>query len=520
MTYALQLRGVHKRFGRVEACRGVDLAVETGSIHAVVGENGAGKSTLMNIAYGLVRADAGDIVINGEAVEGRSHAPAGAIARGVGMVHQHFMLVGSLSVVENTVLGNEHRRRGLLDLDTPARELAALADRYNLDVDPRARVDELSVGQQQRVEILKVLWRGSEVLILDEPTAVLTPAEVRELFDILRGLVAGGATVVIITHKLDEVVAIADRVTVMRRGENVAELSGDAIAAPDIARAMVGRPVLLETARGDAGADHRDKAGEAQLAVDDLVVLRDNGTRAVDGLSLQVRAGEIVGVAGVEGNGQTELVEAIAGLRRPAAGTIRIAGRDITAVSVRQRFDAGLCHVPEDRHHRGLVLEMAIDDNLILGRQREFSSGWTLDGDRIDEHSRRLIADLDIRPTDPRALVGGLSGGNQQKVVVARELSRPAPRLLLCAQPTRGVNIGAIELIHQRILAAREAQLAVLLLSAELTELRALSDRVVVLYRGRSVDELSAAEFAAAGGTERVGMAMTGAGGRGERVGG
>jgi len=515
MTSALELRGIAKHFGKVHACKDVDLNVAAGTIHAVVGENGAGKSTLMNIAYGLVRADAGDIRIKGKAVDRRSHSPATAIANGVGMVHQHFMLVGSLTVVENTILGNEATSGGLLDLDNPSRQLAELAQRHGLDVEPEALVDDLSVGEQQRVEILKVLWRGSDVLILDEPTAVLTPAEVKDLFVVLRALVADGATIVIITHKLDEVTELADRVTVMRRGENVAELEGDAISASDIARAMVGRPVLTTVGRTDDGDPYRggpvNKGEGTAFELEDLVVLRNNGLRALDGVSVNVRAGEIVGVAGVEGNGQTELVEAIAGLRASASGAIRIAGQDVTNSDVRTRFALGLCHVPEDRHRRGLVLDFPLSENAILGRQVEFGSRYRMDWPAVDKHARGLIEQLDIRPDDPDAIVRGLSGGNQQKVVVARELTRPNPRFLVCAQPTRGVDIGAIELIHRGILDAREKGLGILLLSAELSELRALCDRLIVMYRGRIVAELTRREFHQAGGMERVGMAMTGA---------
>jgi len=505
---ALELSGVTKRYGPVVANRDVDLTVSSGSVHAIVGENGAGKSTLMKVAYGQVRADAGRLALRGEDVPLARHSPAGSIARGVGMVHQHFMLVGPLTVAENLVLGREPRRGPLVDLRGASERIAELAGRFGLSVDPSARVEDLSVGEQQRVEILKVLWQGCDVLILDEPTAVLTPAEVRELFGVLRALVAEGRTVVLITHKLDEVADIADRVTVLRRGEVVGELERageEPLSTEAIARAMVGRPVLLEVDKAPA------EPGEVVLVVEDLVVAGRGGRPAVRGVSFELRSGEVLGIAGVEGNGQTELVEALAGLR-PARGRVRLAGADVTAAPVAARNDRGLAHVPEDRHARGLVLELSVGENLLLGRQRELSRGPLLDRAACAEHAARLIGEFDVRPPDPDAAVGGLSGGNQQKVVVARELTRPGNRLLLCAQPTRGVDIGAIEQIHERIVAARDAGVAVLLVSAELSEIRALADRVAVVYRGRIVETLEGAALADQAEVERLGGLMTGAG--------
>jgi len=505
--HALELRGICKRFGRVVANQEVDFRARRGTVHALVGENGAGKSTLMKIAYGCLRADAGEIALKGERIARERHSAGQAIRRGVGMVHQHFMLVGPLTVVENAVLGREPKRRGLLDLERAAGELTELSRRFGLDVDPRSRIEDLSVGQQQRVEILKVLWQGSDVLILDEPTAVLTPAEVRDLFAVLRGLVADGMTCVLITHKLDEVLAIADRVTVMRRGAVVEELEGEGLSAEQIARAMVGRPVLLEVERAPA------EPGDTVLEVEALEVSGRAGRPAVAGVSFSVRAGEILGIAGVEGNGQTELVEAIAGLRRATGGRIRIAGRDLGARSVRARARAGVAHVPEDRHARGLVLELSVADNLILGQQRDFSGRFGLDRDRIAARADALVDAFDIYPADPDAPARALSGGNQQKVVVARELALPELRLLLCSQPTRGVDIGAIELIHRRIIAARDAGLAVLLVSAELSELCSLADRVAVMYKGKLVNVFGADELAREDATERLGQLMTGASG-------
>jgi general nucleoside transport system ATP-binding protein len=501
---ALDLRHISKAYGASVANRDVSLRVERQAIHALVGENGAGKSTLMKIAYGHARADSGEIWIKGERIA--RHSVTQSISRGVGMVHQHFMLVGTLTVVENVVLGQEPRRWGMLDLGRAAVEIRVLSERFGLDVDPLAVVENLSVGQQQRVEIIKVLWRGCDVLILDEPTAVLTPGEVRDLFAVLRGLVKGGMTVVLITHKLDEVLAIANRVTVMRRGERVAQYDAEGLSAEQIVHAMVGRAVRLEFDKAPA------TPGDEMLRVRDLHVTGARGTPVLRGVDLTLRAGEILGIAGVEGNGQSELIEAIVGLREIERGTIAIAGRDVTRESVFRRSQVGLAHIPEDRHDRALVLDYSVRDNLILGQQRDFVRSFgILDRDRINKRAVDLIREFDIRPTDPGQRVGGMSGGNQQKVVVARELSRRKLTVLICAQPTRGVDIGAIEAIHRRILEARDRGLAVLLLSAELTELRNLSDRLVVLYKGQVIATLDATQLAAQDALDRVGSMMTGA---------
>jgi simple sugar transport system ATP-binding protein len=508
---ALELRHVAKTYGAVAANRDVSLRVARRSIHALVGENGAGKSTLMKIAYGHTRADAGEIWIKGERIA--RHSVSQSIARGVGMVHQHFMLVGPLTVVENVVLGQEPSRRGLLDLERAAAEIRALSHKFGLDVDPGARVEDLSVGEQQRVEIIKVLWRGCDVLILDEPTAVLTPGEVRNLFAVMRELVKSGMTVVLITHKLDEVMAIATRVTVMRHGQRVAEFAIGQVTAEQIVQAMVGRPVQLQLDKAPAAP------GEPMLEVRGLHVTGARGIPALRGVDLTVRAGEILGIAGVEGNGQTELIEAIVGLRKVDRGTVALRGKVITDDAVFRRYAAGLGHVPEDRHDRALVLEFSIRDNLILGQQRDFTTAvGVLDRKRVRDHADKLVGDYDVRPPDPAHLVGGMSGGNQQKVVVARELSRRGLAVLICAQPTRGVDIGAIEAIHRRMLEARARGLAVLLLSAELNELRSLSDRLAVLYKGQIVATLEADQLAAEDILDQVGCMMTGAwqGGPGE----
>ena len=503
---ALELRGVSKRFGSTVANKKVDLEVRKGTVHAVVGENGAGKSTLMKIAYGQIRADEGQVRIKGKEVNIAKHSPMQAISSGVGMVHQHFMLVPPFTVVENVVLGREPVQGGLLDLDKAAKELVALSKKYGLALNPYAVVEGLSVGQQQRVEIIKVLWQGCDVLILDEPTAVLTPLEVEQLFDVLRGLVAEGVSVVIITHKLDEVVAIADDISVMRRAEVVDNLKGDSASVESIAQAMVGRSVLLQVDKSPA------KAGEEVLAIRSLSARTDAGLPALRGINLELRAGEILGVAGVEGNGQKELQECIVGLRKIDVGKVMLCGKSLAPLSVAQRFAAGLAHIPEDRHARAMVLDFSIEENLLLGRQNEFSGRIAIDRDAIGAEAKRRISELDIRPTDPSSLASAMSGGNQQKVVVGRELGRPNNRLLICAQPTRGVDIGAIELIHEQVIAARDAGLAVLLFSAELTELQSLSDRLVVLYGGAVALELDGAGLAAPDARAAIGAAMTGAG--------
>jgi simple sugar transport system ATP-binding protein len=502
---ALELRGVSKSFGTNVANKKVDLEVRKGTVHAVVGENGAGKSTLMKIAYGQIRADEGQLRIKGEEVNLAKHSPMRAIASGVGMVHQHFMLVPPFTVVENVVLGREPVRQGLLDLDKAAKELQALSQKYGLAINPNAVVEGLSVGQQQRVESIKVLWQGCDVLILDEPTAVLTPREVEQLFEVLRGLVAEGVSVVIITHKLDEVVAIADDISVMRRAEVVDRLKGEAASVESIAQAMVGRSVLLQVDKTPA------KVGEEVLSIRGLRAWTDAGLPALRGINLELRAGEILGVAGVEGNGQTELQECIVGLRKIGAGKVTLCGKSLAPLSVAQRFAAGLAHIPEDRHSRAIILDFSMEENFVLGRQDEFSGRIAMDKDACEAEARRRIAELDIRPTDPTTLASAMSGGNQQKIVVARELGRPKNKVLLCAQPTRGVDIGAIELIHKQVIAARDAGLAVLLFSAELTELQSLSDRLVVLYRGEVALEMDAEALADPGARAAIGAAMTGA---------
>ena len=507
----IRLTDIHKSFGPVRANRGATLDVAAGEIHALVGENGAGKSTLMRILSGMFQPDSGTIVVNGKDVTGWHTADA--IAAGVGMVHQHFMLVSTLTVTENITLGAEITKGGRLDRDRAQREVRALVERTGLLVPPEQRIADLTVGEAQRVEILKTLYRGARVLILDEPTAVLSPPEVNELWRVLRRLREEGGTIVLITHKLDEVMAVSDTITVMRQGETVGRLKTARTSPAEIARMMVGRDVALAGIGRAAGAPALGQRGiapssAALLEVRDLTVASARKGNAVDRVSFSIAPGEILGVAGVEGNGQTELVEAIAGLRTASSGTVTIAGRDVTRASVRERGDVGLSHIPEDRHERGLVLEYSVADNLILGQQHRFTRRGVLEKDRVARHARELVAAFDVRPSDPMLPARALSGGNQQKVVIAREMGGDRDfKVLLASQPTRGVDVGAIEFIHTRLRDARAAGKGILLVSADLTEVLALSDRIAVMYGGRIVTIVPAAAASA----EKLGAFMTGA---------
>ena len=528
MTAAILAEGVRKAFGPVVANSDASLVVQRGEIHAVVGENGAGKSTLMRMLAGMYRPDAGRIAVDGRDVTGWSTRDA--IAAGVGMVHQHFMLVPTLTVAENLVLGQEPVRGMQLDLPRAEEAVRALCQRTGLVVDPRRKVSELTVGEAQRVEILKVLYRGAKILILDEPTAVLSPLEVQELWDVLRRLTAkgtdgdeAGGTVVVITHKLDEVIAISQRITVMRAGRTVGELDTAGATPAAIARMMVGRDVRLTGEDGEAlgavqvidaeggGTTHPTRSRPAVLAVRDLVVSSARRRDEVNRVSFEVGEGEILGIAGVEGNGQTELVEAIAGLRRQSSGTIRIMGHDVAGLGVRDRGDLGLSHIPEDRHRRGLVLDYSIADNLILGLQHRFSDRGVIARDRVRANATARIQEFDIRPPEEGLTVRALSGGNQQKVVVAREMRGRAFSLLLASQPTRGVDVGAIEFIHAQLRAARDAGKGVLLVSADLAEVLALSDRIAVMYEAEIVATFARGEADAATlGTYMTGVHRTG----------
>lgn len=508
-TPAIRMTGVVKTFGAVVANRDASLDVAAGEIHALVGENGAGKSTLMRLLAGMYAPDAGTVVVNGNDVTGWKTPDA--IAAGVGMVHQHFMLVPTLTVAENVVLGMEPRKGLQVDLHGAIAAVESLCRKSGLHVDAKATVADLSVGEAQRVEILKALYRGARILILDEPTAVLSPSEVRDLWTVLRALKADGGTVVLITHKLDEVIAVSDTITVMRGGMTMSRFATAGTTPREIARAMVGREVQLHLDAQSGAESWVAPAAVASsaapvLRVTNMSVMSDRGTRAVNSLSFEIRPGEILGIAGVEGNGQTELLEAIAGLRAMPSGTVQLGSHDIGTRSVRERADLGLSHIPEDRHRRGLILDYSIAENLILGRQHHFGDFGTLDTARIALNATEQMRRFDIRPAMPMAPARALSGGNQQKIVIAREMGR-AFSVLLAAQPTRGVDVGAIEFIHAQLRAARDAGKGILLVSADLPEVLALSDRIAVMYGGRFVTVLPAAQCTA----EQLGPYMTGA---------
>jgi general nucleoside transport system ATP-binding protein len=502
---AIRLRDIVKSFGPVQANRGAELEVARGEIHALVGENGAGKSTLMRVLAGMYEPNSGSMEVDGRDVTGWSTADA--IAAGVGMVHQHFMLVPTLTVAENVMLGSELTRGPVLDRSAAEAAVRKLSAETGLVVPPAAKVSELTVGQAQRVEILKTLYRGAKILILDEPTAVLSPPEVRELWQVLRTLREAGGTIVLITHKLDEVIDVSETITVMRAGRTVARMNTASSTAQSVARAMVGRDVALalDAEYTGTGATPPLGAVSALLEVRDLTVLGASDQPVVRSATFSVAPGEILGIAGVEGNGQTELIEAIAGLRH-STGSIALAGRDLAMLNVRARGDAGLSHIPEDRHDRALILDYSVAENLILGQQHRFTRGAALDTPRMLAHGRELISHYDIRPGDPMLAARALSGGNQQKVVVAREMARDF-KVLLAAQPTRGVDVGAIEFIHARLREARDQGKAVLLVSADLAEVLALSDRVAVMYGGRIVALLPRSGAS----PETLGPYMTGA---------
>ena len=488
---AIRMENITKFFGPIAANRDASLEVARGEIHALVGENGAGKSTLLRILGGLMKPDGGRVEVNGRDVTGWSTSEA--IAAGIGIVHQHFMLVPTLTVAENLVLGSEPVTRGMLDYARAAASVTSLTAETGLKVDPARTVSDLSVGEAQRVEILKVLFRGARILVLDEPTAVLSPPEVRELWTVLRRLRDKGDTIVLITHRLDEVVDLSDTITVMRAGATVARIKTAETTPAQIARAMVGREVALSVGNRVAPSPAAASRASRGLEVRNLAIRGSRGNRVVDGVSFSVQPGEILGIAGVEGNGQTELIEGLAGLREVSEGQILIDAVEITGRSVAARHEEGLSHIPEDRHRRGLILEYSIADNLILGVEKKFTKSRVLDGDAVLANAGEQITAFDIRPGDPALYARGLSGGNQQKVVIAREMSR-AFSVLLASQPTRGVDVGAIEFIHQRLLEARAAGKAILLVSAELNEVLALSDRIAVMYRGRFAVVMPAAE--------------------------
>ncbi len=481
----LQAKDITKQFPGVLANDHVDFDLREGEIHALLGENGAGKTTLMNILYGLYHADSGEILVNGKPAV--IHSPKDSISLGIGMVHQHFMLIPVFTVAENIMLGDETVHNGMLDRKLVADKVKELSHKYGLDVDPHALVGELSVGTQQRVEIVKALYREARILILDEPTAVLTPQEADDLFRIMRELTKRGVSIIFITHKLKEVLAVADRITAMRAGRVVGSTTPKETNEAKLASMMVGREVIL-TVRKDPARP----AGE-MLRVEDLHVQDDRGVDAVRGISFDVHAGEILGVAGVQGNGQTELAEALSGLRSVKSGKIFLAGKDVSGRPPRPITEAGMGNIPEDRQRHGLVLSYSVADNMVLCSYYlpPFAQGLVLQQAAVDENARELIKEYDVRTPSPYVPAGKLSGGNQQKVIVARELSRPV-KLLMASQPTRGLDVGSIEYIHKEIVAMRDRGVGVLLISAELDEIMSLSDRIAVMYRGQIMAILDA----------------------------
>lgn len=501
-SYAVEMRNITKRFGTVVANSKVSLKIAKGSIHAIIGENGAGKSTIMNVLYGFYRADEGEILVDGQVQ--KINTTADALKLGLGMVHQHFMLAGALSVTENIILGSEPGSTFKIDYNKAKEKIKEISKQYGLQINPDAKVDTLSVGEEQRVEILKTLYRGAKILILDEPTAVLTPQETEEFFRILRSLRDQGKTIIIITHKLAEVLAISEKVTVMRLGKVVGEVETKNTSAEELARLMVGREVLLRVDKNQFG---RPEKQETVLSVKNLGLKSSEGINLLTDISFEIKSGEVFGIAGVEGNGQTELVEVLAGLQTPTSGQITLLGKDITACSSRQAKELHIAHIPEDRHKRGLLLNSPLTENAILGLQNNGELvGWPLLNDaQIETHTKKLINDFDVRPPDPNITARGLSGGNQQKLIIAREFSI-APKFLIASQPTRGVDIGAIEFIYKKLLELRASGAAVLLVSAELDEIFSLSDRVAVVYEGKIVGIIDPNKVS----QQEIGLMMTG----------
>ena len=500
---AVELSGITKRFGDVVANDGVDLTVERGTVHALIGENGAGKTTLMSILYGLYDPDGGEIRIDGEP---RAFAsPRDAIDTGIGMVHQHFELVDTMTVIQNVILGQEPTANGLVDEDSARATIEEVCDRYGFDVDRYLddRIEDLGVGVQQRVEIVKSLYRGADTLILDEPTAVLTPQEVDELFEVMDELTASGRSLIFITHKLDEALTIADEITVLRDGEAVGTVDAADTTQQELARMMVGREVLFER------PDRKSTSGDTVFEADSLRVMGDRGIEQVRGVDLSVRAGEILGIAGVQGNGQSELIEALTGIRTPASGTIRYQGRDITEMKRRDRIEAGIAYVPEDRHTDGLVMDYNLVRNALLGNQtiKPYVTGGFIDWEAVREHAEDIVSGYDVQPRDTQAVAESLSGGNQQKFIVGREIEHD-PTVMVASHPTRGVDIGSIEFIHNRLIELRDAGLAIVFVSSKLEEIQKLSDRIAVMYEGEFTDVVDPADVT----EEDLGLLMAGGG--------
>ncbi len=474
----IEMREITKIFGEFVANDKINLELRKGEIHALLGENGAGKSTLMNMLAGLLEPTSGEIVVNGKSE--KLDSPSKAASLGIGMVHQHFMLVEAFTVAENIILGSEVTNKGVLDLKKANADILELSERYGLAVDPTAKVEDISVGAQQRVEILKTLYRGADILIFDEPTAVLTPAEILELMDIMKTLVKEGKSIILITHKLDEIRAVADRVTVIRRGKSIQTVGIEGATNKDLAEMMVGRSVSFVTEKEEA------QPKEVVLAISDLVVNENRGVPAVKELSLDVRAGEIVGIAGIDGNGQSELIQAITGLRKVKSGSIKIKGQEVVGLSPRKITEMNVSHVPEDRHRDGLVLEMMLSENIALQTyyKEPLSKNGVLNYNQINSYARKLMEEFDVRAANEIVPASALSGGNQQKAIIAREVDRN-PDLLIVSQPTRGLDVGAIEYIHKRLIGERDKGKAVLVVSFELDEILNLSDRIAVIHDGK-----------------------------------
>ena len=499
--YLLEMKNISKRFPLVQANDNVNFNVKKGEIHALVGENGAGKSTLMSILYGLYQADEGEIFINKKKIEIAN--PNKAIELKIGMVHQHFMLVPPLTILENVILGMEPREKYFfINIKKAALEVRELSEKFGFKIDPWAKIEDVSVGIEQRVEIIKVLYRGAEILILDEPTAVLTPQEVDELFKILRSLKKEGKTIIFITHKLNEVVAVSDRVTVMRNGKVEGTIKTAETSISEIANLMVGRDVLLQTKKEE------QKAGKTVLSMKNVNLLNSNNFPILKEINISVEEGQILGIAGVEGNGQTELVEVITGLRNVNSGKILLYDKDITNYNPRKIRELNIAHIPQDRRKRGVISEYSIAENLILGShyRTPFNKRIALNFSEIDKHAEKLISEYDIRPTDKDNLLKSLSGGNQQKVIVAREFYGD-PILLIASQPTRGLDVGSIEFVHRQLLEARRNGKAIVLVSAELDEILSLSDKIAVIYGGRIVEVMNTRDAE----RRKIGLLMTGA---------
>jgi simple sugar transport system ATP-binding protein len=482
-NYILDMQNITKIFPGVKANDNVNLSIKKGEIHALVGENGAGKTTLMNVLYGLYDPEGGQVFYEGNKVN--VDGPQDAIDLGIGMVHQHFMLVDPLTVTENIILGNEPRKGLKIDQKKARKEVEDISNKYGLYVDPDAKIQDISVGMQQRVEIIKTLYRGADLLIFDEPTAVLTPQEIDELFDIFRSLKEQGKTIIFITHKLQEVKEISDRITVLRGGKSIDTVDTANVSEEDVAELMVGRPVLLEVEKDKA------KPGKDFLTIENLKVKNNRNIQAVNGVSLTVKKGEILGIAGVEGNGQSELIEAITGLRKIESGQVKIKDKEITKFNAREIKREGVAHIPEDRQKRGLIMDFDLQENMILGYHdlEPFSKNGIMNYNNIRNYTQELLEKFDVRGGGATTDAKSLSGGNQQKVIVAREFSHD-PELLIASQPTRGVDVGSIEFIHKQIIDRRDNGAAVLLVSAELSEILSLSDRIAVIFEGEIVDIL------------------------------